>query len=107
MDDIALPDPSMKRAPAPRLCATVEGVEFWIRLTTGRLLRCVITESALQGHYGAEDERPQSWLGAFAQHRPDIEAGALAASAHRDDVHVVIANDSEGRLRTSVGPCSV
>ena len=89
--------------PAPRLCGTVEGVEFWIRLPGGRHLRCVITESALQGHFGAEGDQPESWLDAFARHRGDIEGCALAASARRENVHVVLVTDSDGRLRASVG----
>ena len=92
--------------PAPRLCGTVEGVEFWIRVPCGRHLRCVITESALHGHFGAEGDRPESWLDAFARHRRDIEGHALAASARREDVHVVLVTDLEGRLRASVGRCA-
>ena len=106
MNPLDLADESTTHAGlAPRLCGAVEGVEFWIRLPNGRHLRCVITETALQGHFGAEVDRPDSWLSAFARHRGDIESRALAASARRDDVHVVLVNDSEGRLRTSVGRC--
>lgn len=90
---------------APRLCGTVEGVEFWIRLPRGQVLRCVITETALHGHYGAEDDRPESWLSAFAHHRRDIEARALAATARREDVRVVLVNDLEGTLKISLGRC--
>ena len=104
MDELDLASCSTARAtPPPRLCHTVEGVEFWIRSPSGQPLRCVITESALQGHYGAEDDRPASWLAAFTQHHADIEGRALAASARRDDVHLVLVIDSEGRLKTSVG----
>jgi hypothetical protein len=97
--------PARCAAPPPRLCGTVEGVEFWIPLPNGRRLRCVITEAALQGHYGAEADRPESWLFAFARHRPDIEDRVLAAAARREDVHVVLVTDSDGRLKASVGPC--
>ena len=90
---------------APRLCATIEGVEFWLAVSRGRRLRCVIAESALQAHYGAQAEDPSSWMKAFARHRHDIEARALAAAARRDDVHVVLVNDSAGQLKSAVGRC--
>lgn len=91
--------------PAPRLCRMVEGVEFWIPLPLGRQLRCVITEAALQGHYGAQDDRPESWLSAFARHRREIERCALDACARRADVHVVLVNDPDGRLKSLLGHC--
>ena len=88
-----------------RLCGTVEGIEFWIHLQRGQQLRCVITEAALQDHYGADVDDPSSWLDAFVRHRDDIERRALAASARRDDVHVVIVNDADGKLIVSAGRC--
>lgn len=104
MDQLDIPiRATARKVPPPRLCPTVEGVEFWIRSPSGGRLRCVITETALQGHYGAEEDRPASWLDAFAQHRVDIEGRALVASARRDDVHVVLVTDAEGRLKISVG----
>ena len=89
---------------APRLSQTVEGVEFWIASDKGARTRCVITEGALRGHYAA-GEGADSWLEAFESHQPDIEARALAACARRDDVHVVIATDLCGELKTIAGRC--
>jgi hypothetical protein len=96
---------SLTDEPAFQLCATVRGVEFWIPLQRGHQLRCVITDAALKDHYGADDDDPASWLGAFERHRGEIEHRALAASARRDDVHVVIVTDSEGKLTVSAGRC--
>lgn len=88
-----------------RLCPTVEGVEFWIPLPHDRRVRCVITEAALQSHYGADSELPESWIAAFARHRRDIEARALRAAGRREDVHVVLVNDDLGQLRATAGRC--
>ena len=90
----------------PRLCGSVEGVEFWVAQPRGRPLRCVITEAALQCHCGAVDERPESWMSAFLRYRDDIEGRALAATERRDNVHVVIVTDSEGRLKAAAGRCA-
>ena len=91
--------------PDPRPCDSVQGVEFWIESPLGGRLRCVITEAALQTHFGAT-EQELSWLSAFMTHRRDIEQLARQALARREDVHVVLVNDSDGRLRASVGRCS-
>ena len=107
MNELGIPLRSATReVPPTRLCSTVEGVEFWIRSPGGHPLRCVITETALQGHYGAEQDRPASWMDAFERHHVDIEGRALAACAHRDDMHVVLVTDSEGRLKAAVGRCA-
>lgn len=83
---------------SPRLCGTVAGVEFWLRQPGSRDLRCVITDGALSGHYGAGSE-PGSWIEAFMCHRQDIEKRALAGTGRRHDVHVVLLNDALGQLQ--------
>lgn len=90
---------------APRLCNSVEGVEFWVVTPRSRALRCVITGVALQVHYGADAESPDGWLRAFQAHRQDIEGRALGAAGRRDDVHVVLVTDGSGTLRTVAGRC--
>jgi len=103
--ELATPTPDRDELHRPQLCTTVEGVVFWVRLPRGHHVRCLITDGALERHYGAQAERPDTWLQAFMRHRRDIEARALAASGRRDDVHVVLVNDSLGVLRASAGRC--
>jgi hypothetical protein len=96
--------PAANDVPLPHPCESVQGVEFWIRSASGRRLRCVITEAALQAHYGAI-ETEESWVEAFLRHRADIELRACDATGRREDVHVVLLTDSDGRLKTAVGRC--
>lgn len=103
MDAIDAPFHDVEPCCEPRLCHSIEGVEFWIPLPRGQRLRCVITEAALQGHYGADAAPPQAWLNAFERHRRDIEARALDASGRRVDVHVVLVTDAYGRLKATAG----
>lgn len=91
---------------APRLSASVEGVEFWITSAGGERLRCVITDAALQAHCGTEANDRESWLQAFLQHRDDIEQLAYAACDRRDDVHVIVVTDSSGHLKAIAGRCT-
>ena len=89
---------------SPRLCETIEGVEFSICLAAGKRIRCIVSDAALQTHFGAE-AMPESWLDAFARHRVDIEGCALVASARRGAACVVFLNDSAGRLKVVAGGC--
>lgn len=105
MPELELPEcPVVPELPDPRLSGTVDGVEFWLRLARGHAMRCVITDGALQRHYGATGE-PASWIRAFLRHHADIAGRALAASARRDDVHVVLLNDATGALKAVAGRC--
>lgn len=90
---------------APRPCASVEGIEFWIQSSGNAILRCVITDPVLQNHYGAEGRNAASWMVAFMRHRTDIERRALDGAGGRDDVHVVLINDATGRLKAAAGRC--
>jgi hypothetical protein len=106
----AVPADAVPRGPMPgdtipRLCGTVEGVEFWISRPDGTPLRCVVTAPALRQHFGAEDDTPAAWMAAFFLHRRAVEARALAASRRRDDVRVVLVTDDEGELRAAAGRC--
>lgn len=89
----------------PRLCASVEGVEFWIALSTGRRVRCVITEAALRVQYDAQEDRPDSWMASFERHRVAIERRALLATGRREDVRVVVLHETAGRFLASAGRC--
>lgn len=77
---------------------------FWIRSPHGQPLRCVITDAALQSHFGAAADGA-SWVDAFLQNRTDIERRARDATGRREDVHVVLLTDTGGRLRAAVGRC--
>ena len=96
--------PPQARRRVPRRCGTVDGVEFWLREGPCRDVRCVITDGALERHYGATDD-PTSWLSAFLRHRGDIEKRALAAAQQRADVHVVLLVDPTGDLKAAAGRC--
>jgi hypothetical protein len=53
----------------------LEGVGFAMRdVEDGRTVRCLLTQGALADVYNAS--RQMLWIGAFEEHRDDIEAAA-------------------------------
>ena len=98
--------PSFDQMPF-EMSTAVEGVEFWIAAHPGHRTLCVITKTALQRHFAAIGARSDSWVSVFVDNRHEIEEIVRAVCGQRGDVHVVLVNDTAGRLKVVLGRCAV